>query len=163
MSDLSPIDWAIRPLKRYADFSGRSSRAEYWWFWLAYVLFDVVLQILMRISALFGILGLLYLGIIIPMIAVSVRRLHDTDRTGWWLLAPLVPYLIGAALVLPALIANPTAGLAAFAAGPALILFMIGLVMAIVIFIFSVLPGTKGPNRFGPDPYDPADLEQVFA
>src|SRR5438874_13683103 len=100
MQNLSPIQWAQRPLKNYADFSGRASRAEYWWFWLAYMLLNVILQVLMRISPIFGLLGLLYLGLIIPMLAVGVRRLHDTERTGWWLLAPVALYAIRIALVL---------------------------------------------------------------
>jgi uncharacterized membrane protein YhaH (DUF805 family) len=50
-----------------------------------------------------------------------------------------------------------------FAFGPAMIFMLIGFVLAIVVFIFTVLPGTKGPNRFGPDPYDENDLEEVFA
>ena len=47
--------------------------------------------------------------------------------------------------------------------GPAMIFMLIGFIMAIAVFIFTVLPGTKGPNRFGPDPYDPSNLEEVFA
>jgi len=163
-TDMSPIDWAMRPLKRYADFSGRAPRPEYWWFWLAYVLLDVIIQILTRISGIFGLLGLVYLGLFIPMIAVAIRRLHDTDRRGWWLLAPLVPYFAAFVIMFPAFMANPTGGLALFAAvGPALILMLIGFVLAIAILIFMVLPGTPGPNRFGADPYNPDNLEQVFA
>lgn len=162
MQELSPVEWAMRPLKRYAQFSGRAPRAEYWWFWLAYVLASILIQILARVWFAFALLGLLYLGLIIPMIAVGVRRLHDTNRSGWWLLAPLVPYVVGLAMIVPAMrssTALPT--LAAF--GPALALVGIGAVLAIVIFVFTVLPGTKGPNRFGPDPYDEDDLQEVFA
>src|SRR5262245_53715349 len=100
---MSPMDWAMRPLKKYADFSGRAPRAEYWWFYLGYMIFAVVLNILISISPILGILGLVYLGLLIPMIAVGVRRLHDTNRTGWWLLAPAVPYLIGFAMIMPAM------------------------------------------------------------
>jgi uncharacterized membrane protein YhaH (DUF805 family) len=98
------------------------------------------------------------------MIAVGVRRMHDTDRTGWWLLAPIVPYLIALALILPSLMQPSAGGIAAlFQFGPAAILMLIAFVLAIAVFVFSVLPGTKGPNRYGPDPYDEENLEEVFA
>jgi uncharacterized membrane protein YhaH (DUF805 family) len=163
---MSPVDWAIRPLKRYAQFSGRAPRAEYWWFYLGYIILYAILTILTRISAIFGILGIVYLGLIIPMIAVGVRRLHDTNRTGWWLLAPMIPYLIGLAMIVPAIISGAAGGVNPFnmaSLGAAGIFFMIGFVMAIVVFIFTVLPGTKGPNRFGDDPYGPGNLDEVFA
>jgi uncharacterized membrane protein YhaH (DUF805 family) len=163
MQELSPIDWALRPLRRYADFSGRAPRPEYWWFWLATMLLNIVLQILTRISAVFGLFGIVYLALIIPMIAVGVRRLHDTNRSGWWILAPAVPYFLGFALIIPAIMSGGgvASGFASF--GPAMIFMLIGFILAIVVFIFTVLPGTKGPNRFGPDPYDEDNLEEVFA
>lgn len=162
MEEQSPVEWAMRPLKRYARFSGRAPRAEYWWFWLAYMLCSLLIQILIRISAIFGLLGILFIGLIIPMIAVSVRRLHDTGRSGWWLLSPLVPYVLGIAMMIPQIRANP-AGFSFMSFGPALALMLVGLLFAIVVFVFTVLPGTKGPNRFGPDPYDEDDLQEVFA
>jgi uncharacterized membrane protein YhaH (DUF805 family) len=99
------------------------------------------------------------------MIAVGVRRLHDTDRTGWWLLAPAIPYCIGAVLIVPAIIFGANAGVNPFSMasmGTAGIFFMIGFVLAIVVFVFSVLPGTKGPNKYGEDPYG-GNLGEVFA
>ena len=125
------------------------------------MILNVVLQILVRISAIFGLLGLAYLALVIPMIAVGVRRLHDTDRSGWWLLAPFAPYAVGIALLFSRGFTPGMSGMFAF--GPAMIFMLIGFVLAIVVFIFTVLPGTKGPNRFGPDPYDENDLEEVFA
>ena len=161
---MSPIDWAMRPLKKYATFSGRAPRAEYWWFYLAYILLYVLLTILTRVSSIFGILGIVYLALIIPMIAVGVRRLHDTDRSGWWLLAPAVPYLIGIVMVFPAIMAGAAGGnpFGMASLGAAGIFFLIGFVMAIVVFIFTVLPGTKGPNKYGEDPYG-GNLGEVFA
>ena len=163
MKELSPIDWAMRPLKRYAQFAGRAPRAEYWWFWLGYMLVYVVIQILVRASAIFGLLDLLFLGLVVPMIAVAVRRMHDTDRSGWWVVAPIVPYLVGFALILPRLFQSdgnpPDFG----SLGPGIVFFFIGFVLALTVFIFSVLPGTQGPNRYGPDPYDEDNLEEVFA
>lgn len=161
---MSPVEWAMRPLKKYATFSGRAPRAEYWWFYLAYILLAVLLQILSSIHALFGLLGILYLALIIPMLAVGVRRLHDINRTGWWLLAPFVPYLIGFAIAAPALLSSGGNVLAAQAGlGSAAIFFLIGGILAIVLLVFTVLPGTKGPNRYGPDPYEEQNLGEVFA
>ena len=159
---MSPMDWAMRPLKKYADFSGRAPRAEYWWFYLGYIILAVVLNVLVRISSVFGILGLLYLGLIIPMLAVGVRRLHDTNRTGWWLLAPILPYAVGMAMAFPAIMSGAASPASMTGLGTASIFFMIGFALAIVVFIFSVLPGTKGPNKYGEDPYG-ADMEKVFA
>lgn len=162
MQQMSPLDWAVRPLKRYAEFSGRSPRAEYWWFWLGYMVVSIVLQILTRISSVLGILGILYLGLIIPMIAVAVRRMHDVNRTGWWILAPALPYLLAIAMVLPKVFSGQGA---AFGSdfGAAIALILVAMVLGIVVFVFSVLPGTTGPNRYGPDPYDEEQLEEVFA
>jgi uncharacterized membrane protein YhaH (DUF805 family) len=160
---MSPIDWAVLPLKKYATFSGRAPRAEYWWFYLGYMILYVLLQVLVRISAVFGLLGLAYLGLIIPMLAVGVRRLHDTNRSGWWLLAPIVPYAAGFAMIIPQVVGGAGTAAAMTTAGPAMILLAIGFILAIVIFIFTVLPGTKGPNRYGADPYDEDNLHEVFA
>jgi uncharacterized membrane protein YhaH (DUF805 family) len=163
----SPVEWALTPLKKYAQFSGRAPRAEYWWFYLGYLIFAVVLNMLTGISELFGLLGILYLGLVIPMIAVGVRRLHDIDRTGWWLLAPILPYSIGFALMFPAMMsgaADPTNPFNMTGLGVASIFLLLGLAMALTVFIFSLLPGTKGPNRYGPDPYgEHENLEAVFS
>jgi uncharacterized membrane protein YhaH (DUF805 family) len=87
--------WKTVVLRRYAQFTGRAGRAEYWWFVLANLIVVVVLGALSRASVLFEIIYLLYaLAVLIPGIAVAVRRLHDTNRTGWWLLIWLVP-LVG--------------------------------------------------------------------
>jgi len=155
------------PLRKYAQFSGRAPRAEYWWFYLGYIVLAVVLNILTSISEIFGLLGILYLALIIPMIAVGVRRLHDIDRTGWWLLAPILPYAIGFALMFPAIMsgaADPANPFNMTGLGVASIFLLLGLAMAILVFVFSVLPGTKGPNRYGPDPYgEQENLEAVFS
>lgn len=83
---------------RYFDFSARSSRSEYWWFYLFCLLVNAFLLIVDADSysdAGFVVLaGIFNLAIFIPSLAVSVRRLHDTDRSGWWLLIALIP-LVG--------------------------------------------------------------------
>ena len=95
------MNWYLHVLKNYATFSGRARRKEYWMFFLISALISIVLTLLdillgtysMEYEAgLFS--GLYSLLILIPSIAVVVRRLHDTDRSGWWILISLIP-LIG--------------------------------------------------------------------
>ena len=152
------LDWMIMPYKRYADFSGRSRRMEYWSFTLLIVIVYVVLGALMvgggldlaamsnpELAAemaapgpLFyigaGLLALFALGSLIPMIAVVVRRLHDRDMSGWWYLGAIVGGMIP----------------------------FVGFLVSLGFLVLMFLPGTPGPNRFGPDPKDPAGVE-VFS
>src|SRR5690554_2296031 len=114
--------WYITVLKKYAVFSGRARRSEYWYFFLFNMIIAFVLGFIDGFAGLgdpeagIGILGSIYsLAVLIPSIAVGVRRLHDTDRSGWWLLIGLIP-LIG----------------------------------AIVLIVFFVLDGSQGDNGFGP-------------
>ncbi|MEM6623035.1 MAG: DUF805 domain-containing protein [Pseudomonadota bacterium] len=81
-------------LQRYADFQGRSPRSEYWWFQLAIIVSYVVLLVLTAVLPILGLLGILYLGLIIPALAVTIRRLHDLDKSGWWILIGFIP-LVG--------------------------------------------------------------------
>lgn len=81
--------------ERYALFEGRAGRAEYWWFFLANFLIGLVIQVLAGVSDALVILSLIYsLALLIPGLAVAVRRLHDTNKSGWWILISLVP-LVG--------------------------------------------------------------------
>jgi uncharacterized membrane protein YhaH (DUF805 family) len=97
------MHWYLEVLKKYALFTGRSRRSEYWYFVLFNLLVAVVLGFVdsaLRKILGFGMFGLLYgLAVLLPGIAVSIRRLHDTDRSGWWLLLALVP-LVGLVLIL---------------------------------------------------------------
>ena len=87
--------WKVVVLERYAQFVGRAGRAEFWWFALANFIVSLILNMLGRASGLFLVLGLVYsLGVLVPSIAVGIRRLHDTAKSGWWLLIGLVP-LVG--------------------------------------------------------------------
>ena len=89
------MEWYLKVLRQYVDFAGRARRKEYWMFTLVSVIISVVLAILDNVLRI-GILGLLYsLAVVLPSLAVGVRRLHDTGRSGWWLLISLIP-LIGA-------------------------------------------------------------------
>lgn len=82
-------------VERYADFQGRSPRSELWWFVLFYAIVGLVIGAISTVSdVLGGVLNLVVsLGLLVPSIAVSIRRLHDTDRTGWWILLGLIPVI----------------------------------------------------------------------
>ena len=88
-------------VERYVDFQGRSPRSEFWWFALFYLLLSLVIGAVSALSdVLGGILNLVVtLGLLVPSIAVSIRRLHDTDRSGWWILLGLIP-LIGTIILI---------------------------------------------------------------
>jgi uncharacterized membrane protein YhaH (DUF805 family) len=127
----------LLPLKRYAEFSGRSQRKEYWMFTLGIIIAEVAIMIVegmlginRMVVGIYGpILSLFMLALIIPSLAVSIRRLHDTDKSGWFLLLGLIPF-----------------------------------VGAIILLVFFCTDGTSGPNRFGSDPKAPdGNLSDVFA
>ncbi|PSV32558.1 MULTISPECIES: DUF805 domain-containing protein [unclassified Photobacterium] len=92
------MDWYLAVLKKYAQFNGRSRRKEFWFFTLFSALISMALGFADSLLGLptigddYGVLAALYsLFIVIPNIAVIVRRLHDQDRTGWWALIMFVP------------------------------------------------------------------------
>lgn len=119
------MEWMLMPLKRYADFSGRSRRKEYWMFILGVFIAVILASIIEGVLGLSGMVGGVYgpittiilLGIIIPGIAVQIRRFHDQDKSGWFVLLGLIPFVGG-----------------------------------LIVLVFMCLEGTSGPNRFGPDP-----------
>lgn len=86
-------------IKNYAGFSGRAGRREYWMFYLVYLVIYVALAIASAVlpgtlGSAFGILVLVFaVGLLVPSIAVGIRRLHDSDRSGWWLLIVLIPVI----------------------------------------------------------------------
>jgi len=99
------MSWFIAVLKKYATFSGRACRSEYWYYVLFYLLISIVLSLMDGIlgSARHeggGLLsGLFALGTLLPTIGVGVRRLHDIGRSGWWLLVGFVPLVGGLVLL----------------------------------------------------------------
>lgn len=115
--------WATLPLKKYADFTGRSSRKEFWMFMLLYAVVFLVCGIFGAVDES-GPLGKLafiaiivtLLGTVVPTFAVTARRFHDLGKSGWFALLWLVPYL------------------------------------GVLVFIPMMIEGTRGDNRFGPDP-----------
>lgn len=138
------MEWMLMPLRRYADFQGRSRRKEYWMFFLLLIVVYSVFMVPLMLSGAaasmagqqtpgplffvgFGLIVILALALFIPSIAVQVRRFHDQNRSGWMVLIGLIPYVGG-----------------------------------LILLVFMCLEGTRGPNRFGPDPKDPAH-QDVFA
>jgi uncharacterized membrane protein YhaH (DUF805 family) len=137
------MDWMLMPLYRYADFSGRSRRKEYWMFvlfqWLvaaAVGLFVILLHVTTSTESLIMAVlkpvlvlgGLFALVCFIPGIALTVRRLHDTGRSGWNLLWGLLPLPGG-----------------------------------FILLYFCVGDGDPGPNRFGEDPKEESMMSLVYA
>ncbi|SDK28349.1 Uncharacterized membrane protein YhaH, DUF805 family [Ferrimonas sediminum] len=100
------MNWYLTVLKKYAVFRGRARRREYWFFVLFNILIALTLALVDSSMGTFdpeagtGLLGALYsLAVLIPSLAVAVRRLHDTGRSGWWLLLLLIP-LVGVIVLL---------------------------------------------------------------
>ena len=95
------MNWFLKAFIQYADFSGRARRSEYWYFLLFSLIICIGLALIDRLlnfSA--GILSSIFVLVtLIPSIAVGVRRLHDTDRSGWWMLICLVPLIGGIVLL----------------------------------------------------------------
>jgi uncharacterized membrane protein YhaH (DUF805 family) len=95
------MSWYIEVLKKYATFSGRARRKEYWMFVLFNIIFSIVATVIDNLLGTtqesgYGILSSIYsLAVLLPGLAVSVRRLHDIGKSGWWLFIALIP-LIGA-------------------------------------------------------------------
>jgi uncharacterized membrane protein YhaH (DUF805 family) len=97
-------------LGKYADFTGRARRSEYWFWALALGIVYLVFVILASIADAFWVIGLLVdLALLVPTLAVGVRRLHDTDRSGWWLLIGLVPF-VGSIVLLVFFVMEGTPG-----------------------------------------------------
>lgn len=104
------MEWAILPFKRYFQFEGRSGRKEYWSFFLLTFVGVTAAALVDALVGGKGILsGLAYLAVAIPSLSVGVRRLHDTNRTGWWILLPFIP-LVGAIVLLVFLTLKGDAG-----------------------------------------------------
>jgi len=129
------VSWYIKVLKQYVDFGGRARRKEYWMFALFNLLVTIVLAVIDNAlglgsftsttgpdgaSAAFnvGLLGGIYaLAVFLPGLAVAIRRLHDTDRSGWWVLIALVP-LVGGIVLLVFFVLEGTRGSNRFGADP---------------------------------------------
>lgn len=117
------MEWYLKVLRQYADFTGRARRKEYWMF----TLFNIL--IIIALGAILGLIGYsidspfivfaIYIyafAVLIPSIAVGVRRLHDTGKSGWWYLLSLVP------------------------------------IASLVLLVFFCMDGEPGENKWGPNP-----------
>ncbi|TXI49777.1 MAG: DUF805 domain-containing protein [Lysobacter sp.] len=126
------MEWMLMPLKRYFDFEGRSRRKEYWMFTLLYALLMIAAFVVVGIGAAtsgdsgelnalgmlgFSLLGLIVLIFFIPSIAVQVRRFHDQDKSGWFVLLNLIPS-IGGLIVLVFMCLEGTPGDNRFGSDP---------------------------------------------
>lgn len=118
------MNWYLDVLRKYMVFEGRARRKEYWMFCLfnliascALATVDLVMGTFNRTVGI-GVFSALYsLAVLLPSIGVSIRRLHDTDRSGWWLLIALVPCL-GAIVLIVYLVQGGTAGQNRFGPDP---------------------------------------------
>ena len=153
------MEWAILPLRKYADFTGRARRKEYWMYVLLIIGVMIVATVIERVLGLSNMVGpygpltaLILLGTFIPSLAVGVRRLHDTNRPGWWIAVAYAPAILS--LLLPAM------GIVSVSL--IMILSVLSLVALIGLLVLMVLEGNKGPNQYGPDPKG-EDLAKTFA
>ncbi|HEX4735986.1 MAG TPA: DUF805 domain-containing protein [Allosphingosinicella sp.] len=168
------MEYMFLPLKRYAEFSGRSRRMEYWlWTLFLFLLWMAFLVVIVAVAgaALMGggtnpvasimamgggiliiaaLAFLVWLAFLIPTLAVGVRRLHDTERSGWWLGGLILLDIVNA------IVRSSMGGAVAMITSLALV------VLAITLLVFYCLDGTKGPNKYGPDPKGGVNAE-VFA
>ncbi len=119
------MNWYLSVLKNYAVFIGRARRKEYWMFALFNIIFCIVAMILDKIfgTAYAGIMGggLIYylycLAVLIPSLAVAVRRFHDVGKSGWFLFIGLIP-IIGAIWILVLLCSDGNPGANIYGANP---------------------------------------------
>ena len=136
-------------LQKFIDFSGRASRSEYWWFFL----FTFIVRIVTFWIPFVG--TIIALALLLPNLSVTARRLHDTNRTGWWMLMPLGLGLAG--IIVGAIFGVAIAGddewgfLLVISLGTAggLVGFAVGY---LVLLYFLIQPSDPAPNRYGPSP-----------
>ena len=169
------MEWMLMPLKRYAEFSGRSRRKEFWMWFLFQVLLNLLFLILIIASVGTGILSgdptqamagaggalilyviwlLVSLAFFIPNLAVTIRRLHDSNRSGHWVWLFWGPYLVILAM---AFLGASNGGALESILGLAV------LGGGLVLLVFMFFEGTKGTNQYGPDPKGGVDADKVFA
>ena len=139
-------------LKKYFQMSGRASRSEYWWFLLAIVIATVIAALMdlmlfdasKNIDGSGPIEGIVGLVLIIPNFTASIRRLHDTNRSGWYLLAPLAGLMFA---IFVGKMIGPTLG----QGGP----IIVGIIMILSFLLpiwWQTRPSDPNPNKFGPNP-----------
>ena len=162
------MKWFIKCLKQYADFNGRARRKEYWWFVLINTIITMILVICWMIpmfkmafnaesvgefdewdvvrtmfsNPFLYIYLVYYLAILVPMIAVTVRRLHDTGKSGFWVFLYIGGSLLGSVANMYQT-ANPIV---------AMVLLFIALAITIVFLVWMFTNSEYGPNQYGSNP-----------
>ena len=129
--------------EKYCSFKGRASRSEFWWFMLCIGLINLAANIVLSPlppKTAMGLNFLVSLALLLPNLGVTVRRLHDRNLAGWWLLVPILSLLFW------------LLGRGAPGGNAGLVAALLSLSMCICYLAILSLPGTAGPNRFGPDP-----------
>ena len=97
-------------LKNYAVFRGRASRPEFWWYYLVYVIATLIVAFIDNAIGAGNILiAVFILALFLPTLAVTIRRLHDSDKRGWWVLIQLIP-IVGTIVMLVFLVSKGTPG-----------------------------------------------------
>lgn len=157
------MKWFVKCIRNYVNFKGRASRSEYWYFVLFSLIFMVVAMILDKLvfgnpNSLFYALFALFL--FLPQLAVMVRRLHDTDRSGkivlWYYLAAIVWIVLMFVTGLSFMVAAMQGQAMGAPSGTFLALVLIGSIVFLVWGIFFLVwfckRGTEGENKYGPDP-----------
>jgi len=139
---------------KYATFSGRAPRSEFWWWTLFTWLVGIILGLVPLVGTIFQ------LAILLPTLAVTARRLHDTDRSGWWQLLPLGAMAVAGAIIA---VTAPDSAAMGNAMQGAMIVAAAGVIGTIILLIvWLASKGTAGDNRFGPDPLPPEEgLEET--
>lgn len=147
--------------RNYANFRGRASRSEFWWFYLFMTIVSGALYAISMVGiatspdpqrwGLLAQVGIIltivwFLATILPVSAVWFRRLHDSNKSGWWYILPIVSGFFGFALFALSALQNQVL----FAAGA--VLGLVSGLAGILLLIFALLPGTPGPNRYGEGP-----------
>ncbi len=136
---------------KYADFKGRARRSEYWWWCLLCFIICTVTRFIDQILSLGHIVTMIaWLILVIPSMAVGTRRLHDTGRSGWWIVAEFVMAVIMWIMVFS------VESLVYYSSAIWIILYYIVVLLTFfvcfVILYFSVLDSHKGENQYGPSP-----------
>lgn len=157
------MEWFLKVVRdNYSNFNGRAQRKEFWMFYLFYMIFAIIAMVVdnilgtvftfgegyYEVRAASGWISLLYgLALMIPTLAATVRRLHDTNRSGFWLLYPfltIIPILLG--------IMISSAGFIELGIFLVAISYLAMIGLFITVFVFTVLDSTPGTNNYGPSP-----------
>ncbi|KUJ82796.1 DUF805 domain-containing protein [Microbulbifer flavimaris] len=118
------MHWYLKVLKNYVNFHGRAQRREYWYFVLFNLLIALVLSTIDSMTGWYSeeyglgfLSGAYALFVLLPSLAVTVRRLHDTGRTGWWILVSLIP-VVGYLVLLAFMVFDSEPGTNRFGPNP---------------------------------------------